>query len=110
MTPYAIVITTTDSETIAQKLSRVLLEAHLAACVQIHNIKSHYRWEGKLVEEKEFILHIKTKTTLFHKVKDLIQQHHNYDIPEILMTPVTEGNEAYLSWVDKQLDTEKSSK
>ena len=99
---YVIVITTTDSEEVAERITQTLLEENLAACIQHYPVKSSYRWEGKIVHDKEILLQIKSKKQLIPKIEAKILSLHNYEIPEILAIPVTHGYEAYLKWIDSE--------
>jgi periplasmic divalent cation tolerance protein len=97
---YCIVQTAIDSEARAETLGRALVEARLAACVQIQPIKSIYRWEGQLCCEPEYLLLIKTRTERFEAVAQCIRTHHSYATPEIIQVPITAGSEDYLRWMD----------
>ena len=99
---YVIVLTTTDSEEIANRIIKTLLEENLAACIQQYPVKSSYRWEGKIVHDKEILLQIKSKEALVSQIEEKILSLHNYEIPEILTIPVTDGYEAYLKWIDSE--------
>jgi periplasmic divalent cation tolerance protein len=88
----------------AARIAGRFVTGKLAACVQIINpIQSIYRWEGKIVEDKEALLLLKTKTTLTDGIKTLLKEIHPYEVPELIIIPVGDGYEPYLSWVDKVL-------
>lgn len=97
---YGIVTTTTDSKENAEAITQSLLEKRLVACVQSFTIQSTYHWEGKITDSEEILLQMKTKRTLFEKIQTVIAQLHAYDVPEILMVPLTEANSPYLQWLD----------
>lgn len=102
MTDYVSIQTTTDSEENARKISQALLDAHLAACVQISApIESSYRWKGKLETAREWRLTIKTRRPLFTKIEGAIRAVHPYTTPQILAFLVIEGNRDYLAWIDE---------
>ncbi len=85
----------------AEDLARALVENHLAACINIiSSVKSLYRWEGKLCEDTEALLVIKTTEGVFPDLMDFIKANHPYTIPEIIALPVSEGNPDYLGWVE----------
>ena len=94
----------------ARELARGLVEARLAACVNIiANIGSVYWWEGKIIDTAECQLQIKTATNCLENTIHYIKQNHPNDIPEILSIGVEKGNEDYFEWVkqetsDKQHD------
>jgi periplasmic divalent cation tolerance protein len=98
------VTTTTDNEASAQSIARALLEARLAACVQISSpIESGYCWEGKIETSREWRLTIKTSAKLFPQVEAAIRQAHPYSTPQILAIPIIAGNQDYLGWLRESL-------
>ena len=99
---YCIVITSTDSEENAELIIHTLLEKKIVACVQSSTVRSTYRWEGEVIQSEEIRLEFKTKVSLFELLKTEIEQIHLYDVPEILMLPVTNGNDSYLQWVESE--------
>ena len=99
---YVQIITTTDKIKIADKITNSLLKKKLASCVQRLPIQSTYRWKGKIENSKEFLLLIKTKKSLYKKVEKEIKANHDYEVPEILEIPITNGNKAYLNWLNSE--------
>jgi Uncharacterized protein involved in tolerance to divalent cations len=94
------VITTTDSREAADGLARSAVEARVAACAQVVGpITSTYWWEGKIETAEEWQVVFKTTVERYAALEENIRTHHSYDVPEILCTPVTAGNPAYLEWV-----------
>ena len=94
----------------AQRLAHILLENHAAACVNIlPACSSIYRWEGKIAEENEVPLLIKTTRTAYQRVEELIRAHHPYELPEIIAVSVVAGLPAYLHWVVEE-SSPRSSK
>lgn len=94
----SILCTTTATKKEAKHLATLLLKANLAACVQIHKVKSHYIWENKLCEEKEFRLLIKTLPSCLEHAKALIIANHSYKLPQILVIKA-ESSKDYLQYV-----------
>jgi periplasmic divalent cation tolerance protein len=102
MTNARIVLTTTGSQEEADKIAHALVERRLAACVNIvPQIKSVYRWQGKVETATEWLLLIKTQAGLFERVRAAVKELHSYDLPECLMLEVTAGSQEYLNWVAK---------
>ena len=99
MTGFGMVSTTVGSETEARAMARALVEARLAACVQIMPVASVYRWEGKIEEAAEHLLLCKIATADFAAVEAAIRVRHGYDVPEIVITGIAEGSAAYLAWL-----------
>ncbi len=106
-TNYCIITTSIDDENIADKISTSLLQNHLVACVQSHTVQSKYHWNGTLESNKEILLQMKTKTSLFEEVKVQIEAMHSYDLPEIIMTPIIDANKDYLNWIEKEVQENK---
>lgn len=96
---YCVVMTSLDNEAAAEALAQQLVEAQLAACVQVLPIKSFYVWQGESRRDAEYLLLIKTRAALFPALETFIRAHHPYDIPELLQLPVTAGSADYLQWL-----------
>jgi periplasmic divalent cation tolerance protein len=100
MSDPIVVLVTCGSEEEALKIANFLVEAHLAACVNlVAPIRSVYRWEGKVWDEKEWLLVIKTQKDRFEELEKKVKTLHSYSVPEIISLPVTEGSLAYLNWI-----------
>jgi len=97
--PFVIVRTAIDDEGKADRLAAEIVEQRLAACVQLVPIRSTYRWKGKLEQAGEFQLLAKTRAALAGRLTDFIRERHPYELPEIVVTPITGGLAAYLDWV-----------
>lgn len=104
MTDKVLILVTASNRRECRKMARHLVEMRLAACVNISPpIQSIYRWEGKLQEEKEFQLVIKTTRDLFPEVRKEILKTHSYKIPEIICLAIVDGSPEYLNWVGASL-------
>jgi periplasmic divalent cation tolerance protein len=68
-------------------------------------IRSFYRWQGKIEEAGEFLLVIKTSRGLFEEVRAVLERAHSYELPEVLALPVVAGSPHYLAWLDSELVT-----
>ena len=100
MVDALMVLTTMPDAASAERLATRLLEAGLAACVNIGpEMLSLYEWEGELQRGREVQLTIKTAATRYAELEEAISRSHPYDVPEILAVPVTNGLPAYLDWV-----------
>lgn len=100
---YFQVMTTTDSEEEATRLAKTLVEARLAACVQIVGpITSHYWWQGALEQETEWLCVIKTRAELLDSLVETLDREHSYDTPEITATPILGGSDRYLEWIRQE--------
>ena len=100
MTDKVVIFVTAASLGEGKKIARHLVETKLAACVNIlQPMESVYRWEGKIAEEREFLLLIKSTRELFPVIKAEISKIHSYHTPEIICLPVIDGSRNYLQWV-----------
>jgi len=108
MTDKIVVLTTCDSEKAATKLARELVEARVAACVNIlPGVRSVYRWKDALEDAKEWLLVIKSRRDVFSQLRETVAKLHSYDTPELIALPVVEGSEPYLAWLDQQITAPK---
>ena len=97
---FIVVLVTCGSEEEALKIANALVEEHLAACVNLVSpIRSIYRWEGKIWDEKEWLLIIKTQKKRFQELEKKVKSLHSYSIPEIIGLPIVEGSSSYLNWI-----------
>lgn len=99
MDGVCMVMTAMGNEAAAEMLAQQLVEARLAACVQMLPVKSFYVWRGESRKDAEFLLLIKTRSALYAQVEAFIITRHPYDTPEILQMPVSAGASAYLQWL-----------
>lgn len=92
---------------VARSLARTLVEQRLVACVNIvPGLTSVYRWEGKVCEDGESLLIMKTRAELMERLSARIVELHPYEVPEVIALPLAagEGNPAYLAWLLEQTD------
>ncbi|CCH30423.1 divalent-cation tolerance protein CutA [Actinosynnema sp. NPDC047251] len=100
---HVVVITTTDSEDAAATLARAVVDERLAACVQISApVRSIYRWDGAIHDDREWQLWIKTTYDRLDELTGFIEANHSYDTPEVLALPVLGGSPDYLAWLTEQ--------
>ncbi|ADW17668.1 CutA1 divalent ion tolerance protein [Desulfobulbus propionicus DSM 2032] len=103
MTPYIQVVTTVADRTVAERLAAHLLEQRLAACVQITPCTSWYRWQGAIEQGEEMVCTVKSRRDLFPELCRAVRALHPYEVPEILASPVVDGGESYLHWLEQEL-------
>ncbi|MFN7567046.1 MAG: divalent-cation tolerance protein CutA [Microcystis sp.] len=99
LTGFGLVLVTTTRDTEAEILAIALLNDRLAACVSIYPIRSIYRWQGQIENEREWQLAIKTDLKQFEQLSAKIQELHTYAVPEIIALPVVAGSQTYLDWL-----------
>src|ERR1700737_4845098 len=92
-----VVLVTCGSAREAGRIAHALVEARLAACVNILNapIRSVYRWKGKVEAAREFLLLIKTSRKHFDALCRTVTRLHSYDVPEMIALPIVAGSPAY---------------
>jgi periplasmic divalent cation tolerance protein len=95
-----VVFITASDEDEAAKIAKTLIESKLAGCVNIiKNIRSIYRWQGKIEDEKEVLMVVKTQKILFDSLMKKVKELHSYTVPEIIALPIIQGSEDYLKWL-----------
>lgn len=95
-----LVLTNCPDETSANAIALAVVEARLAACVNIlPRVQSIYRWQGAVESASEIPLLMKTTAANYPALEAAIQAQHPYEIPEIIALPVERGLPAYLNWV-----------
>jgi periplasmic divalent cation tolerance protein len=103
MTDALLVFTALPNSDKAADLARALVEERLAACANlIPAVRSIYRWEGKLQDENEVLVLLKTRAENVERLKARILELHPYEVPEVLAVPVESGYQAYLEWLSAQ--------
>lgn len=101
-----VVMTNLPDQESAQRLARALIEARLAACVNVlAPCSSIYHWQGKIETAQEVPVWIKTLRCHYGKVEEAVRRHHPYELPEIVAVAVTDGLPAYLAWVAAETTT-----
>lgn len=97
---YVIVLTTLPPDADAAAFGRALVEERLAACVNLLPLmESIYRWEGSTERETERQIVMKTSRERVVALWERVRELHPYDVPEFLVLPIVDGNDAYLRWL-----------
>ena len=108
MTPAIVVLVTVGSEQEAETIATALLEERLAACVNMTGpVRSLYRWEGRIADDQEWQLIIKTQARLFEALAARVRALHSYDVPEIIALPVLAGTTDYVDWIQNETKSER---
>ena len=98
--PISVVVTSVGTEQQAVEISEELVAKRLATCVNIVPcLRSIYRWKGKVCEDTEYLLMIKTRRSLFPAVSEAIRDIHSYELPEVLEFPVGNAEPHFHRWV-----------
>lgn len=103
MAEFIIAYITAAQEEEAAKIARTIVDERLAACVNIvKDIRSIYRWKGKVEDEREALLVVKTRRALFDRMVKRVRELHSYTVPEVIAFPIIAGSDDYLSWLDEE--------
>ena len=102
MAQFVVVLVTCGSEEEASKIAHALVDERLAACANIISpIRSIYRWQGKILDEREWLLVVKTRETRFQDLEKRVKSLHSYQVPEIISLPILAGSLSYLNWLEE---------
>ena len=100
---HVAVCVTTASLAEAEAIGRAVVEARLAASVNVvSGVSSFYRWEGALREDSEAMLWAKTRTDLIEPLTAMVKALHSYACPCVIALPISAGNADYLAWIDAE--------
>ena len=99
-----VVLVTCPTKRIAQRIATTLVDKRLAACVNIlPDIRSIFRWEGKVDRATEILLVIKTTARRFESLRRAIRRLHPYQVPEIIALSITKAHPPYLAWIARSV-------
>ena len=102
-TNFILVLSICSDQNEAKTICHSLVSEHLIACANIIAIgESIYRWDGKICEEKEYLIIMKTQKIRLEKLIKRITAQHSYKVPEILAIPILGGLESYLDWIKEE--------
>jgi periplasmic divalent cation tolerance protein len=100
MGEHGLILITCGEADEARTIARRLVEARLAAGVQIIPIESIYRWGGEVVEDQEWLLLAKTRAERFDSIVEVVSGMHSYEVPPVVMIEMAQANRSYLQWID----------
>jgi periplasmic divalent cation tolerance protein len=105
LTDKFVVLVTCSTAAEARRIARAVVDANLAACVNIlpGAVQSIYRWKGKVESARERLLLIKTSGKRLPKLQAAVERIHSYDVPEFIAIPIAAGSREYLDWLDECL-------
>ena len=102
---HYLLISTCPNMEVAESLAELLVKEKLAACVNIlPGARSVYEWKGEIEKEQEYVLLIKSRADRIEVLEERLLAEHPYELPELIAVPIESGSQAYLSWIDSQLD------
>ncbi|MDP2158463.1 MAG: divalent-cation tolerance protein CutA [Nitrospirota bacterium] len=103
MADFVVVLITAPNEDAAAKMANEIVSSRLAACVNIiRNVRSIYHWQGKIEDEGEVLMLVKTRKEFFRDLEKRVKEIHPYTVPEIIAIPILEGSAEYLQWLSEE--------
>lgn len=100
MSGAIVILVTAGSAAEAERIGRALVEERLVACANLAPaVRSIYRWEGKIADEAEVLLILKTRSERFAEVEARVRALHSYQVPEVVALEVTRASAPYLDWL-----------
>ena len=100
MAEFNLIYMTAASDDEAMRIGRTLVEERLAACANvIPGMRSLYWWDGRVQDDKETVLIVKTRAELVAALTERVKALHSYAVPCVVALPIEAGNSAYLDWL-----------
>lgn len=100
-TDAIVVLTTVANDDEAVTFVRSLLDRRLIACgTLVPGARSIYRWQGKIADETEIVVLLKTRSARVDALREAFRELHPYKVPEFLALSVDSGLEKYLEWIN----------
>lgn len=97
-----VVFVTASGEEEALKIARAAVQERLAACVNIiKGVRSIYWWKGKVEDDSEMLLVLKTREDLLEALDRRVRELHSYEVPEVIAMSIAWGSEPYLRWMEE---------
>ena len=100
MTRTSIVFVTAGNADEASAIAGRLVEERMVACVNlVPHIRSIYRWKGEICDEQEYLMIMKTRSSLVPALEKRVRELHSYEVPEVIAIPIKEGLAEYIKWI-----------
>ena len=104
MSERVVALSTVGTAEDAERIARALVERRLAACVNVvPGVVSTYRWRGEVCRDEERLLVVKTRAERLEALREALVGLHPYEVPELVVLPVTAGHAPYLAWLDESV-------
>ena len=104
MTDKIVVLMTGKDTKECERIARHLLAKHLIACANlVPRVRSLYLWEGKIADEEECWMILKSTRELFPALQIEVKKEHSYAVPELIALPIIDGSRDYLNWMSELL-------
>jgi len=103
MADEVVILITTENREEARKIAAGLIDSNLAACANIvESVQSLFRWQGKVENDRECLMIVKSVSKKLDAVTAKVQELHSYDVPEIIALPIIGGSKEYLKWLHEE--------
>ena len=103
MNKVLFLITTVPNQLLAEQIAKELIEVKLAACVSIKEIKSIYKWQGNIEENKEFEITIKSLPENLNELTLLLKEKITYEVPELIYK-IFDSENSYFQWIKESIN------
>ena len=103
MNKILLLITTVPTQLVAEKISRELIERKIAACISIKEIKSIYIWQGRIEENKEFEITIKSLPKNLNELTHILKEKITYEVPELIYK-IFDSENSYFQWIKESIN------
>ena len=108
MDELIIIKTTVKNKVTRENIINELIKNDYVSCINIiENVSSHYKWQGKVENEKEDILFIKTMKRNEKLVYEVIRVTHDYETPEIITIAINNIDSSYINWANESVVNKK---
>ena len=105
MTDKIVVMVTVSNVRECKRIARHLLEQRLIACANlVPLVRSLYHWQGKIADEKECLMLLKSSRELFPALRAEVEKLHSYSVPEVIALPIIDGAPNYLNWIAESVE------
>ena len=103
MNKVLLLITTVPNKLLAKQIAKELVKRKLAACVSIRGIKSIYKWQGNIEENKEFEITIKSLPEKLNELNLILKEKITYEVPELIYK-IFDSENSYFKWISKSIN------
>ncbi len=103
-----VIITAPDPEWLAAFTRKLALDRLCAAGHNFVPIRSIYRWQGQIYDKAEARVALRTRRSLLPQIIERVKQEHPYEVPSIVMVPITDGSQDYIRWILAETKTAES--
>ncbi len=92
----------TASKGKGEEIAKRLLEDRVIACANVTNVRSFYWWKGRIENDEEDLIIVKTSMKNVERLIDKVKKYHEYEVPEVLILPVITCLRDYCDWVREE--------